>query len=198
MEKKGDKKKGGFILKTPGGYLLGEVRSVIQKSLRRGKEEEAAYWVMEFIEGGYWRYLLKTLQCVAVEDIGLADPLAIVITTAVKEAIEFKMPKDKGSFPTETIGFLILYLARAKKNREGDDFIEYIKAKRKAGWKLEVPEVALDAHCKRGRQRLKEAGIDPDEEFYLRGSKLKNEVIMEGNKYRKRILEVYGLKEEKQ
>ena len=193
-----EKEKEEFILKTPGGYLLDEVRSAIQKALRMGEEERAAYWAMEFIEGSYWRYLLKTLQCVAVEDIGFADPLAIVITTAVKEAIEFKMPKDKGSFPTETIGFLILYLARAKKNREGDDFIEYIKAKRKAGWKLEVPEVALDAHCKRGRQRLKEAGIDPDEEFYLRGSKLKNEVIMEGNKYRKRILEVYGLKEEKQ
>ncbi len=134
----------------------------------------------------------------AVEDIGLADPLAIVITTAVKEAIEFKMQKkEEGSFPTEAIGFLILYLARAKKNREGDDFIEYIKARRMQGWKLEVPEVALDAHCKRGRQRLKKAGIDPNEEFYLRGSKLKNEAVVKGNKYRKRILEVYGLKGER-
>ena len=94
------------------------------------------------------------------------------------------------------IGFLILYLARLKKNREGDDFIEYIQAKRKQGWKLEVPEVALDAHCTRGRQRLKKAGIDPNEEFYHRGSKLKNEVVVEGNKYRKGILEIYGLKEE--
>lgn len=185
-----------FILQTPGGYELSEVRSTVQKMLRQGKEEEAAYWALEFIEGGYWRYLLKTLQCISVEDIGLADPLAIIITTAVKEAIEFKMGKSKGSFPTEAIGFIILYLARAKKNREGDDFIEYIKARRKQGWKLEVPEVALDVHCKRGRQRLKEAGVDPNEEFYLRGSKLKNEVMIEGNKYRKRILEVYGLKEE--
>jgi len=191
-----EKEKEEFILKTPGGYLLDEVRSAIQKALRIGEEERAAYWAMEMIEGGFWKYLLKVVQCVAVEDVGLGDPLAIVIVTAVKEAIEFKKEK-KGLVPTEMIGFLILYLARAKKNREGDDFIEYIKAKRKAGWKLEVPEVALDAHCKRGRQRLKEAGIDPDEEFYLRGSKLKNEVIMEGNKYRKRILEVYGLKEEK-
>ena len=193
---KESEKKGKFILDTPGGYPLDEVRSALQKSLRRGQEEEAAYWAMEFIEGGYWRYLLKTLQCVAVEDIGLVEPLAIVIGTAVKETIEFKAPKDKGSFPTEAIGFLILYLARVKKNREGDDFIEYIQAKRKQGWKLEVPEVALDAHCKRGRQRLKKAGIDPNEEFYLRGSKLKNEVVVEGDKYRKKILEIYGLKEQ--
>ncbi|MBA7696464.1 hypothetical protein ES703_105112 [subsurface metagenome] len=197
MSKK-DKEKEDFILQTPGGYLLDQVRSAIQKALRRGQEEEAAYWAMEMIEGKFWRYLLKTLQCVSLEDIGLADPLAIVITTAVKEAVEFKIEKkDIASFPTEAIGFLILYLARAKKNREGDDFIEYIKAKRKVGWKLEVPEVALDAHCKRGRQRLRETGIDPEEEFYLRGSKLKNEVVIEGNKYRKRILEVYGLKEAK-
>jgi len=195
--KKEDEKK-EFILQTPGGYPLDEVRSVINKALRVGDEQSAAYWAMEFIEGGYWKYLLKTLQCVAVEDIGLADPLAIVISTAVKEAVEFKMEKkEKGSFPTEAIGFLILYLARAKKNREGDDFIEYIKAKRKAGWRLEVPDVALDMHCSRGRKRLKEAGINGNEEFYHRGSKLKNEVVIEGNKYRKRILEVYGLKEAK-
>lgn len=195
MVKKGIEQK-EFILQTPGGYLLDEVRSAIQKALRRGQEEEAAYWAMEMIEGKFWRYLLKTLQCVAVEDIGLADPLTIVITTAVKEAIEFKMQK-KGLVPTEMIGFLILYLARAPKNREGDDFIEYINAKRKARWKLEVPEVALDRHCERGRKRLKEAGINGNEEFYHRGSKLKNEAVIEGNKYRKKILEVYGLKEEK-
>jgi replication-associated recombination protein RarA len=185
-----------FILNTAGGYPLDEVRSSIQKALRIGDEESAAYWAMEMIEGGFWRYLLKTCQCIAVEDIGLGDPQVIVVTTAVKEAIEFKMEK-KGLVPTEIIGFLILYLARAKKNREGDDFIEYIQARRKQGWKLEVPEVALDAHCKRGRQRLKEAGINPNEEFYKRGSKLKNEVILQGNKYRKRILEIYGLKEER-
>lgn len=192
-----EKEKEEFILKTPGGYLLDEVRSAIQKALRIGEEERAAYWAMEMIEGKFWRYLLKTLQCVAVEDIGLADPLAIVIATAVKEAVEFKLEKKKGLVPTEMIGFLILYLARAKKNREGDDFIEYIKAKRKAGWKLEVPKIALDMHCSRGRKRLKEAGINGNEEFYHRGSKLKNEVVIEGNKYRKRILEVYGLKEAK-
>jgi len=192
---KESEKKEKFVLQTPGGYELSEVRSSVQKMLRQGKEE--AYWAMEFIEGGFWRYLLKSLQCVAVEDIGLADPLAIVITTAVKESVEFKMEKkEKGSFPTEAIGFLILYLARAKQSREGDDFIEYIKAKRKAGWKIDVPKVALDMHCSRGRKRLKEVGINGNEEFYHRGSKLKNEVVIEGNKYRKRILEVYGLKEE--
>lgn len=194
MTKKTEEKE--FILNTPGGYPLDEVRSSIQKALRIGDEESAAYWALEFIEGGYWRYLLKTCQCIAVEDIGLGDPLAIVVTTAVKEAIQFKMEK-KGLVPTEMIGFVILYLARAPKNREGDDFIEYIQARRKQGWKLEVPEVALDQHCSRGRERLRREGINPNEEFYNRGSKLKNEVILEGNKYRKRILEIYGLKEER-
>lgn len=184
-----------FILNTPGGYPLDEVRSSIQKALRIGDEESAAYWALEFIEGGYWRYLLRTLQCVSVEDIGLGDPLAIILTTAVKEAIQFKMEK-KGLVPTEMIGFVILYLARAPKNREGDDFIEYIQARRKQGWRLEVPRVALDQHCSRGRERLRREGINPNEEFYKRGSKLKNEVILEGNKYRKRILEVYGLEKD--
>lgn len=186
-----------FNLVTPGGYPLDEVRSSIQKALRIGDEESAAYWALEFIEGGYWKYLLKTLQCVSVEDIGLGDPLAIVICTSVKKMIGFKMEKGKGSFPTEAIGFLILYLARAPKNREGDDFIEYIKARRKQGWKLEVLKVALDQHCSRGRERLRREGINPNEEFYRRGSKLNNEVILEGNKYRKRILEIYSLEEKK-
>ncbi len=186
-----------FISYTSGGYPLDEVRSAIQKSLRKGQEEESAYWAMEMIEGGFWRYLLQTCQCVAVEDIGLADPLAIVVCTSVKKMIGFKMDKGKGTFPTEAIGFLILYLARAPKNRESDDFVEYIKERRKQGWKLDIPEVALDAHCKRGRERLKEAGIDGNEEFYLRGSQLINEVKIQGNKYRKKILGIHKLKEVK-
>lgn len=194
VKKKTDQQE--FISYSPGGYPLDEVRSAIQKCLRRGQEKESAYWAMEMIEGGFWRYLLKTCQCIAVEDIGLADPLAIVITTAVEKAIEFKMQK-KGLVPTEMIGFLILYLARAPKNREGDDFIEYIKFKRQKGWRLKIPEWALDQHCERGRKRLKQEGIDRAEEFYLRGSKLENGIEIQENKYRKKILKIHKLKEVK-
>jgi hypothetical protein len=42
--------------KTPGGYAMGEVRSALQKEIRRGNELEALFWLSEIDLAGYGAY----------------------------------------------------------------------------------------------------------------------------------------------
>jgi len=59
---------------TVNGYPLDEVRSALQKSIRRRKEWETFYWAYELYDSGMWAYLVRTLVTIAGEDIGLANP----------------------------------------------------------------------------------------------------------------------------
>lgn len=167
-------------------YSMDEVTSALQKAIRRGKEAEAGYWACEMVDSGYWRYLLHRLQTIAAEDIGLANPEAIVIVNAVRQGIEGRWAemKERGKnwmpVPMEQIGFLILYLCRSPKSRMADDFIWYVQKKRKEGHRLEIPEYAVDEHTKRGKTKIslkaKEegrlVGKVQEEEFYLKGGLL--------------------------
>jgi len=67
-------------MRTKIGYVLGEVVSALQKSIRRGDEEGALYWSLELSESSFGQYLWRRLLIIASEDIGLADPLALVVT----------------------------------------------------------------------------------------------------------------------
>ncbi len=45
----------------------------------------------------------------------------------------------------------VMLLCRAPKSTEVEDAQTYIMEKKKQGWRIEIPEWALDAHTKRGR-----------------------------------------------
>lgn len=170
-----------YELKTHGGYALDEVTSALQKCIRRGLEEEAMYWALEMADSSYGQYLWRRLMVIAAEDIGLADPQALVLTTlgwiATKECTK-SFTKTPG-MKTEFLGMVILHLCRAAKNREGDDFACYMMERRKRGLWLPIPDYALDEHCERGRQ------MGRGEEFWwMESSKLNKAVPIEGDKYK--------------
>lgn len=139
---------------TKRGYPLDEVVSALIKSLRRGLEEEALFWGQEIEESGYWRYVWKRLLIFATEDIGLVDPDAITLVNSLAQAYESIRKNQKKGIPVEgdLLAMAILYLARAPKNREVDEFKNVIEKRKREGWKPEVPDFALDVHTKRGRQ----------------------------------------------
>lgn len=173
-----------YDVKTTGGYPLDEVVSALQKSIRRGLEEEAMYWALEMAEGGFGQYLWRRLMVIAAEDIGLADPQALVMTTsgwiATKESTKsFSQPPG---MRTEFLGIVILYLCRCSKNREGDDFVWYIMERRKRDWHIEIPDCALDGHTERGR-RMKRG----DAFWWEQSSKLDREVEIDGNPYKAKM-----------
>lgn len=182
-------KKPFYLARTAGGHPLDEVTSALQKCIRRGLEEEALYWALEMAESGYGQYLWKRLMVIAAEDIGIADPQALILThaawSATKDATSSfsKPPGMRTEFP----GPVILYLARSKKSREGDDFAWFLQERRARGLKLAIPDFSVDDHTQRGRQ------LKRGRQFWFEeASKLVNMVVIEGNKYAAKVRELFG------
>jgi len=169
---------------TKFGHDFGEAASALQKSIRRGLEEEAMYWALEFALAGYHAYLWKRLVVIATEDIGAANHqlvntvvnLCNHILTLLKDPSAKKRPKhDK--YDLCMLGYVILEMARSPKSREADDFTNHVLRMRRVKGRREVPDYALDMHTARGRKMGR--GV---EHFWLEGAKLENEAFP--SKYR--------------
>lgn len=143
-----------FEATTKYGYELKQVRSNLQKCIRYGDEVHALFWAAEMHEGGYTNYLLTTFACIAVEDIGYADPAtlsAIMATCNFYKAL-YKEKKRKAEY-TPMVGTLVTMMCRARKSRIGDNSYQYVSEKRLAGWRLDHPEFGLDEHTVKGRAK---------------------------------------------
>lgn len=87
--------------------------SALHKSIRGSDGDASLYWIQRMIESGEnLHYLLRRLVRVASEDIGLADPNALVQVLAAKDAYDFLgSPEGELSVIQAT-----LYLATAPKS----------------------------------------------------------------------------------
>lgn len=87
--------------------------SALHKSVRGSDPDAALYYLCRMFEGGEDRlFLARRLVRMAVEDIGLADPQALVIANAAKDAFDFLgSPEGELALAQATI-----YLATAPKS----------------------------------------------------------------------------------
>lgn len=150
-----DEKRGPLTfsqMHTPGGYKNGEVASALQKAIRRGKEREALFWATELDLAGYGNYVWKRLRIIASEDVGLADPEAVILTRVLYDNwVESKKAKDEGAMPLFLL-HAVLVLARAKKSGIAvHAWMAFYEGDRQA-MGIEIPDHALDMHTARGRQ----------------------------------------------
>lgn len=140
-------------LTTPGGHIIGEVASALQKCIRRGLADDALYWATELDLAGYTEYVWKRLRIIASEDIGPADPHAALQIRALYESwLELRKKDDKRHAPERLfLVHAVLYLAQAPKSRIVDHaLIVHYEGPRE---KREIPDFALDLHTQRGRVR---------------------------------------------
>ena len=64
--------------------------SALHKSVRGSDPDAALYWLARMLDGGEDRlYIARRLVRMAIEDIGLADPQAVVQALAAKETFDF-------------------------------------------------------------------------------------------------------------
>ncbi|MGA0600908.1 replication-associated recombination protein A [Caulobacter sp. KR2-114] len=64
--------------------------SALHKSVRGSDPDAALYWLARMLEGGEDPlFIARRLVRMAVEDIGEADPLSLLLTTAAKDAYDF-------------------------------------------------------------------------------------------------------------
>lgn len=107
-----------------GGEEKYNLISAFQKSIRGSDPQAALYWLARMIESGEDpMYITRRLVRIATEDVGLADPGAIVQATAVKDAVHFLgMPEANTALSQLTI-----YLATAPKSNSTEN--AYFRAK---------------------------------------------------------------------
>src|SRR5262249_52428093 len=64
--------------------------SALHKSVRGSDPDAALYWLARMLDGGEDRlYIARRLVRMAIEDIGLADPQAVVQALAAKDVFDF-------------------------------------------------------------------------------------------------------------
>jgi replication-associated recombination protein RarA len=169
------------------GYYLDEVKSALQKTIRRGKEYEAVYWATElesFNEktGAGATMLWDRLRVIASEDVSIAEPHAPLIIAALKEAYNDAVKKKNASYRLFFV-HAVLFLARSRKCRVTDDLVVTVNGNIKFNQeRLPMPDYAIDMHTHRGRERGR-VGTNGIKRFLEEGAKLKNEIFK--NPYKK-------------
>lgn len=137
-------------MKTQCGYDYYEVISALQKSVRRGLEEDAFYWSVELIESGYLPHLLNRLVVIAHEDCSHDYELHVYADIVTERIRKFHKGKQSWRLP---LANLIMRMCRATKSRESDHFMLYCFMKRATSdEKKSIPDYALDRHTRRGKK----------------------------------------------
>jgi putative ATPase len=101
--------------------------SALHKSVRGSDPDASLYWLTRMLQGGEDpRYLARRLVRMAVEDIGLADPQALILTRAAAQTYEqLGSPEGELALVQAT-----LYLALAPKSNAA--YLAYGAAQRSA------------------------------------------------------------------
>lgn len=123
--------------------------SAFIKSVRGSDADAALYWLAKMVHAGEDpRFITRRLMILAAEDIGLADPLALVVTVAAHQAAEF-VGWPEARIP---VAEATLYLATAHKSNTAITAIDAALEDVRSGRTLPVPEALRDAHYRGARQ----------------------------------------------
>ena len=114
-----------------------DTASALIKSMRASDSEGAMYWAAKMLHAGEEpRFIIRRILIFASEDVGLADPKALLLAAAGLQAIEFVgLPEAE-----IILGHLVAYMASAKKSRDSYEALRRSQEKvsREAG--KEVPQ----------------------------------------------------------
>ncbi|MCH8207665.1 MAG: replication-associated recombination protein A [Nitrospinae bacterium] len=118
--------------------------SAFQKSLRGSDADAAIYWLAKMIAGGEDpRFIARRLVVTAAEDVGLADPQALLLANAAAQTVEY-LGLPEARIP---LAEAVIYVARAPKDNSSivaiDSALNDIEKK---GLSYPVPEHLKDTH----------------------------------------------------
>jgi putative ATPase len=101
------------LMYDKGGEEHYNIISALHKSLRNGDADAAVYWLVRMLEGGEDpMYIARRLVRAASEDIGNADPQALVFAIAVQQTVHFLGMPEAGV----ALAQLVTYLAASPKS----------------------------------------------------------------------------------
>jgi putative ATPase len=131
-----------------------DVASAFIKSLRGSDPDAAVYWLARMLEAGEDpRFIARRLVILASEDVGNADPQALVVAAAALQAVEFVgLPECQIALAQG-----VTYLACAPKSNAAYAALLAARADVRAGRTLAVPRHLRDTHY-RGAEALGHGG----------------------------------------
>ena len=112
------------------------------KSIRGSDPDAALFWLAKMLYAGEDpRFILRRLLILASEDIGLADPMGLVVASSAMQAFQF-VGLPEGIYP---IIEATLYLSTAPKSNSAGAYFKAYKSIEEQG-KVEVPDHLKDAN----------------------------------------------------
>jgi putative ATPase len=124
--------------------------SAFIKSMRGGDVDAALYWLAKMIHAGEDpRFITRRILICAAEDVGLADPMALVLGMAAHQTAEYVgWPEARIPIAEATI-----YIATANKSNSAIVAIDAALADVRSGRTIAIPQSLRDAHYA-GAKRL--------------------------------------------
>jgi putative ATPase len=120
--------------------------SAFQKSMRGSDPDAAIYWLAKMIAGGEDpRFIARRLIVTASEDVGLADPTALLVAVASAQAVDrLGMPEARIQ-----LAHAVIHIATAPKSNSAIAAIDKALADiKREGKSLPVPDNLKDTHYK--------------------------------------------------
>lgn len=133
----------------PSGDQHYDMASALIKSIRGSDVDASLYWLARAIESGEEiRFLTRRLVILASEDIGNADPQALVLAVAAMQACEFVgLPECQ-----LTLSQTVIYLSLAPKSNSATTAIGAAREEVRSGKLIAVPNHLRDGHYPGSKQ----------------------------------------------
>lgn len=172
---------------SPDGYRLSEVISAMGKEIRRGNDELAAFWAYQMMISGAEAedFLWERLRIIALEDVGLANPNALLVVCEAKR-LYYDLPSK--NFDRMAVGsHATIYLARCRKTRYSWELFEDMRERARSGTEVlpKIPDCALDKHLPRIRETMGRDALH----YLTEAAHLENEDDSFTTMYRERLIE---------
>ena len=129
----------------PTGDTHYDLASAFIKSMRGSDPDAAIYWLARMLEAGEdARFIARRIVICASEDVGNADPQALVVASAAAQAVEFVgLPECQLNLAQAAI-----YIATAPKSNASTLAIGAARKDVREGRTLPVPKHLRDSHYK--------------------------------------------------
>ena len=139
------------VLYDKGGAEHYDHASAFQKSLRGSDPDAAIYWLAKMIAGGEDpRFIARRLVVTAAEDVGLADPMALLIANAAAESVE-RLGLPEARIP---LAQAVIYVAWAPKDNSAIIAVDRaLNDIHNQGQSYPVPYHLKDTHYKDAKKR---------------------------------------------
>ena len=172
---------------TFNGFKADHVISALQKEIRRGHTENAVLLAYEMVSTSpaMEDYLWQRLMVISVEDVGLGEPNAPLLISALNQMLA-TFDRSVGERKLFAV-HAVRYLCHCQKDRSSDEMVNWVMAGVASGdLRPTIPDYALDMHTGDGQAM----GRDK-RHFWEEGARIYPELPDRDRTYLSRILATF-------